>query len=89
MSPKRTKVEKENMAGRIASLTLGVISILFAFFYYISIPSAILAIVFGYKSIKKYNSGLGKAGFIVGIVGLVTCVAIYGFVTCALILTSM
>ncbi len=91
MNTKKTKVEKvkENKAGRIASLVLGIISIVFSFFYYISIPSGILAIVFGCKSIKKYDSGLGKAGFVLGIIGLVFCVAIYGFITCTLILYNM
>lgn len=82
------KLEKENKAGRIASLVLGIVSIVLAFFYYISIPAGILAIIFGNQAIKKYDSGMGKAGFILGIIGLVFCIAIYGFVTCILILNK-
>ena len=91
MNTKKTKVEKikENKAGRIASLVLGIISIVLSFFYYISIPSGILAIVLGYNGIKKYDSGLAKAGFVLGIIGLVLCVAIYGFITCTLVLFNM
>ena len=61
----------------IASLTLGIISIVFALFWYITIPTGILAIVFGRKSISKVGSKLGKAGFILGIIGLSLFVFIY------------
>lgn len=68
-----------------ASLTLGIISIVLNLFWYISIPSGILAIVFGVKAIKKFGSKLGKAGLITGIVGLTLCLFIYILFTIAAI----
>lgn len=60
-----------------AALTLGIISIVFAIFWYISLPSGILAIVLGKKAINKVGSKIGKAGFILGIVGLSLFAFIY------------
>lgn len=54
----------------VAALTLGIISILTAFFWYLALPTGILAIIFGAKSAKKIGSRLGKAGLVTGIVGL-------------------
>lgn len=54
----------------IASLPLGIVSIVFCWLFIISIPTGILAIIFGIKGIKKIGSKLGKAGLITGIVGL-------------------
>lgn len=54
----------------VASLTLGILSIVFFLFWCISIPSGILAIVFGIKTKKMVDSKLGTAGKITGIVGL-------------------
>ena len=50
-----------------ASLTLGIISII----------TGILAIVFGVKSIHRTNSKLGKAGMVLGIIGVSLCCFIY------------
>lgn len=61
----------------IASLTLGILSIIFAIFWYITLPTGILAIIFGAKSTKKIGSKLGKAGLITGIIGLSLFTFIY------------
>ena len=61
----------------IASLTLGIISVVFTIFWYITIPTGILSIVLGRKAISKVGSKLGKAGFILGIVGLSIFAFIY------------
>lgn len=61
----------------IISLVLGIISIVFSTFWYISIPSGILALIFGVKSVKKFNSKIGKAGLITGIIGLSICAFLY------------
>lgn len=61
----------------VASLTLGIISIVTALFWYITLPTGILAIIFGAKSAKKLGSKLGKAGLITGIVGLAMFAFIY------------
>lgn len=64
----------------VASLTLGIISIVTTLFWYISIPTGILAIIFGVKAIKNYGSKLGKAGLITGIIGISLCLLIYLFI---------
>ena len=68
---------KKSLASSITSLVLGIISILAGFFYYISLPTGILAIIFGVRSIKKSDSKIGKAGLITGIVGVCICLFIY------------
>lgn len=72
----------------IAALTLGIISIVTALFWYISLPTGILAIVFGRKAISKVGSKLGKAGFILGIVGLSLFVFIYLSIIALLLVAS-
>jgi len=61
----------------IASFVLGLISTLSVLFWYMALPTGILAIVFGAKSIKKADSKLGKTGLILGIVGLALSFFIY------------
>jgi hypothetical protein len=59
----------------VASLVLGIISLFFCI-WYIAIPSAILAIIFGSIAGKRAKEGTGggagmaKAGFIMGCIGL-------------------
>ena len=66
-------MEENNMKKsviHIVSLVLGIISIVTALFWYISLPTGIIAIIFGVKSVKKLGSKMGKAGLITGIIGL-------------------
>ncbi len=74
--------EKKFFVLDIDSLVLGILSILTALFWYISLPSGILAIVFGVKSVHKTGSKIGKAGMILGIIGL----ALFTFIYISLIL---
>ena len=74
------KDERNHSAMHITSFVLGLISILTGFFWYIALPTSILAIVFGTKSIHRTGSKLGKAGLILGIVGLSFFVMIYCFI---------
>lgn len=73
----------------IAALTLGIISIVSALFWYISIPTSILAIIFGIISIKKVGSNLGKAGLITGIIGISLCVFNYISMIIILVLANV
>lgn len=66
----------------VASLVLGIISIVTATFWYMTLPTGILAIIFGVKTVKKTGSKLGKAGLITGIVGL----SLFAFIYISLIL---
>lgn len=63
----------------VVSLTLGIISIFTALFWYISIPTGVLAIIFGNYGKKTVGSKIATAGKIVGIVG----VSISGFILIA------
>ena len=71
------KNNKKNTGMPVASLVLGIISILSSLFWYITLPCGILAIIFGSKSSKKLGSKLGKAGLILGIIGLSIFAYIY------------
>lgn len=82
--------KKENKSPMgITSLVLGIISLITVLFWYMSVPTGILAIIFGTKSIRKMGSKLGKAGLITGIVGLSLCVFIYISLTLIILLTSI
>ena len=66
--------EKRKKSGMgVAAMVLGIISIISALFWYISIPTGILGIIFGAKSAKKIGSKMGKAGLATGIVGVSLC----------------
>ncbi len=82
-------MEKSNRVMPAAALVTGIISVLSFLFYYISIPTAILAIVFGAKSRKEYGSGLGLAGMILGIVGLSICILTYAYLVTAIIYSNI
>ena len=68
---------RKKSAMGVAALVLGIISILTALFWYVVLPTGIMAIVFGAKSAKKTGSKLGKAGLITGIIGLSLLVLCY------------
>lgn len=72
----------------VASLTLGIISIVTALFWYITVPTGILAIVFGTKSARRTGSKIGKAGMITGIIGLSLFAFIYISFTMLIIMTN-
>lgn len=81
------KANKSSMG--IAAFVLGIISVVTNLFWYMAIPTGILAIIFGVKSIRKAGSKLGKAGLITGIVGLAICLFIYISLTLILLLASV
>ena len=64
------EINKKNSAMAVSSLVLGIIGILSSFFWYMALPTNILAIVFGAKATRKYASKLGKTGLILGIIGI-------------------
>ena len=71
------EINKKNSAMATASLPLGIISIVFSLFWYITLPTGVLAIIFGSKTTRKLGSKLGKSGLITGIVGLSLFLLIY------------
>ena len=54
----------------VLSLTLGIISIIYALFWYISIPTGIIAINLGIKGKSMVGSKLAFSGIVTGIVGV-------------------
>jgi hypothetical protein len=60
-----------------AALTLGIISVVTCLFYYLALPTGILALILGGKGAA--TSKLAKAGLILGIIGLSLTVFIYIF----------
>lgn len=68
--------KKSGMA--VAALTLGIISILTSWFWYLTMPAGILAIIFGGKSAKRSGSMAAKAGIVLGIIGLSLFIFFYG-----------
>ena len=81
--------EKKKSAMAVSSLVLGIISILTSLFWYMALPTGILAIIFGTKSVKKVGSKLGKAGLITGIIGVSICAFIYISLTIIIILANI
>lgn len=71
------EMNKKTSSMPSASLTLGIVSIVLSIFWYITIPTGVLAIIFGKKSANKFGSKLGKSGLITGIVGLSLFAFIY------------
>lgn len=80
---------KNKSVMHVVSLVLGIISIVTALFWYISLPTGILAIIFGVKSVRRTGSKIGKAGMITGIVGLALFAFIYISLTLILIVANM
>ncbi len=62
------KTESKGLS--IASMVLGIISVVLCCFAYISIPCAILAIIFGIVGMKKGGKGMGIAGLVLGIIAI-------------------
>ena len=69
--------DKTKNALGISALVLGIISICASLFYYISLPTGILAIIFGARNGNRTGSNIAKAGLITGIIGISICVFLY------------
>ena len=70
-----TPVE-EKKGFSIASLILGIVSLVLFCFWYISLPCSIVAIVLGVIGRKKGGKGMGTAGIVLGSIALVLVVVI-------------
>lgn len=68
---------QESKGLSIASMVLGIVSVVLFCIWYISIPCAILAIIFGIVGMKKGGKGMGVAGLVLGIVALAILAIIY------------
>lgn len=78
---KKVEEPKKNRKGFcITSMVLGIIALVFFCVWYISIPCAILAIIFGILGIKSTGKGMAIAGLVTGSIGLIVSIAIIVFI---------
>lgn len=78
------EVVVENKGFSIASMVLGIISIVLFCIWYLSIPCAILAIIFGIVGMKKGAKGMAVAGLVLGIIAVAIVLIFVIFVGSAL-----
>jgi len=76
--PALKKKRKDNHFG-VASLALGILSILFSIIPFLSLIAGILGIVFAVKQKKTWYSVSAKAGLITSIVGIVITLVLMFF----------
>lgn len=72
--------KKERKGFCIASMVLGIIALVLFWMWYIAIPCAILAIIFGALGVKSQGKGMAIAGLVTGSIGLVVSIAIITFI---------
>lgn len=73
---------QESKGLSIAAMVLGIVSVVFCCVAYISIPCAILAIIFGFVGKKKGGKGMAITGIVLGIVAIgLYVLAVAGLVT--------
>lgn len=63
----------------IAALVLGIVSLVLWCFWYVSIPCAILAFIFGIIGIKKNGKGMAISGIVTGAIALVLWIVLFVF----------
>lgn len=69
-------VENKKKNFSIAALVLGIVALVLSCIWHISIPCAILAIIFGVLGIKSSKKGMSIAGITTGAIGMFICIAI-------------
>lgn len=66
--------EKKSSGFAIASLVLGIIALILCCIWYISIPCAVLSIIFCIVSKKSGPNGMATAGLILSIIALIIAI---------------
>lgn len=74
---KKEKAVKREKAVINITFVCGIVSIVFAMLWYISLPASIFGLVKSTLLIKKRESKLIKAAFILSLIGLTLCSVIY------------
>ena len=64
----------ERKGFNITSLVLGIISVLTFCWWYVSIPTGIIAIIFSIAGKHDEGKGMGTAGMVLGIIGLIVAI---------------
>lgn len=62
--------QNEGKGLSIASMVLGIVSVVLCCLWYVSLPCAILAIIFGVIGMKRDGKGMAIAGLVLGIVSV-------------------
>lgn len=73
---KQTEVVTESKGLSITSMVLGIVSLVMLCLWYVSIPCAILAIIFAIVGRKKGGKGMATTGLVLGIIALAIDVVI-------------
>ena len=60
----------------ITSMVLGIISVVSFCWWFVSLPCGIIAIIFGIAGRDRGGRGMGVAGLILGIIGVVLCILV-------------
>ena len=82
MEEQENSIVQESKGLSIASMVLGIVSLVFFCIIYLSIPCAILALIFGFVGNKKGGKGMAITGIILGIIALgLDVLAIAGIAT--------
>jgi hypothetical protein len=81
-------MDKENKSWGIASLVLGILSLLLVFMPYFGLPAAIVALVGAYKQNQIKPNGMATAGNILGILGCIFNTIMLGIVLIVLLVAS-
>lgn len=77
MEEENKTTTQESKGFSIASMVLGIIALVLFCIWYVSIPCAILAIIFSIIGKKKGGKGMATAGMVLGIISLAILVLIY------------
>ena len=74
---KENKISSGKKGLSISSMVLGIISVVLCKSVIISVPCAILAIVFGVNENKKHKNGFAKTGLILGIISIIFTIVLF------------
>jgi len=77
MEEENKQVVEEKKGLSITAMILGIVSVILCNSIIISVPCAILAIVFGVKENKKHKNGFAKSGFILGIISIIFTIVLF------------
>lgn len=75
--PMQPITQKNTNGSAITSLVLGIVGIILCMFPYIGTTINVIGLVFGIRANKTSKSGVGTAGFVLSLVGLVLSVLIF------------
>ncbi len=75
-----TSPNNDRKGFNIASLVLGIISVILFCCWYACLPAGILAIIFSIAGKDSGGRGMGIAGMVLGIIGLILCILVYGLI---------